>query len=422
MPAPDEAPVVGLLLPPPEAAVAAVACWEAGEAVLPLDPGARDLELRGVFETLRPTHLLDGDGRRPLPGGVPVPAGVVAVVATSGTTGEPRGVELTRAGLLASAAAVSEALGRAEGDRWLCCLPLHHVAGLAVVGRAWAEEVPVVVASRFGASEVAAAPEVTLVSLVPTMLERLLHGGADLRRFRRILLGGAPVDPLLVRRAESAGSAVSLTYGLTETWGGVVHDGHALSGVELRLEPSGEAGRGRCGAGESGEPGEGEILVRAPMVMRAYRLRPQESAATLGPDGWLRTGDLGLFDEAAGGRLRILERIADVVNTGGVKVSPSEVERVLRAHPGVADVCVAGRPDPEWGQRVVAWVVPKDPASPPTLAELRAFAGERLSAPKVPREAVLVEAIPRSAGGKPLRRLLGAPGAGPSGPPGAVGP
>jgi acyl-CoA synthetase (AMP-forming)/AMP-acid ligase II len=143
--------------------------------------------------------------------------------------------------------------------------------------------------------------------------------------------------------------------------------------------------------------------------MRGYRLWPEGTAAAIDAAGWYRTGDLGRFDPQAGGRLRIVERMGDVVNTGGVKVSPTEVEQVLAGHPAVADVCVAGRPDPDWGQRVVAFVVPAEPGAPPALDDLRAFAREELAAPKLPREIVILPAIPRTPGGKPLRRLLPGP-------------
>ena len=138
MPADDEAEAVAVLLPAPEAARAVPALWEAGEAVVPLDPSAPEAELRRSLATLRPTALLDRDGRHSRPDGVPVAAGVAAVVTTSGTTGERKGVELTFAGLAASGSAVAAALGGAPETGWLCCLPVHLVAGLAVVGRAWA--------------------------------------------------------------------------------------------------------------------------------------------------------------------------------------------------------------------------------------------------------------------------------------------
>ena len=198
------------------------------------------------------------------------------------------------------------------------------------------------------------------------------------------------IDPALLTAARDTGMAVSTTYGLTETWGGIVHDGHPLDGVELRLD---------------GPPGasEGEVCVRAPMVMRGYRLDPDGTAAAFDDDGWLHTGDVARDD---GERLWIVDRLRDLVKTGGVSVSPTEVERVLARHPAVADVCVAGRPDPEWGERVVAYIVPQsgtDRSRPRRPAGPR---GRRTGRPKLPREVVAVAAIPRTPGGKPLRRLL----------------
>jgi O-succinylbenzoic acid--CoA ligase len=403
MPAKDEAEAVAVLLPPPAAAHVAVDLWEAGEAVVPLDPAAPSADLRRSLEALRPTALVDADGRHPRPGGVPVAAGVAAVVATSGTTGERKGVELTFAGLAASGAAVASAMSgdsrdsASGGGGWLCCLPVHLVAGLAVVGRAWVTAAPITVHAGFDPSAVgeAARRGATFVSLVPTMLRRLLDADPGAAaRFGHILLGGGPVDPALLARAGEAGATVSTTYGMTETWGGVVHNGHPLPGVEIRLDPPSADGE------------IGEILLRAPMLMRGYRLWPEGTDAAIDAAGWYRTGDLGRFDPDAGGRLWVVDRVGDVVNTGGVKVSPTEVERVLAAHPSVADVCVAGRSDPEWGQRVVAFVVPTEPTAAPTLADLRAFARDQLPAAKLPRELVVLPAIPRTPGGKPVRRLL----------------
>jgi acyl-CoA synthetase (AMP-forming)/AMP-acid ligase II len=140
------------------------------------------------------------------------------------------------------------------------------------------------------------------------------------------------------------------------------------------------------------------------MVMRGYRMAPEETAGAFTAGGWLRTGDAGAID--AGGRLRVVDRLRDLIITGGVNVSPSEVEAVLAGHPDVADVCVTGSADAEWGERVVAHIVPRDPGAPPALEDLRAFAGGQLSAAKLPREVVIAGEIPRTAGGKPLRRLL----------------
>jgi len=362
--------LVTVRLQAPEAALAIRSAWDRGDAVLVLDPRAPGAEVEGVLARMRPEVGVDPE--------------VAAVVVTSGTAGVPKGVELTWGGLDASAAAVGRALEVGPGDRWLACLPLHYVAGLAVLGRAWVAGTPVTVLERFDVAAVVEA-EATLVSLVPTMVRRLRDSGADLSRFRRILLGGG-----LVRER---GPNIVATYGLTETWGGVVHDGHPLAGVELAV---GEAD---------------EILVRAPMVMRGYRLASEQTAAAFTAGGWLRTGDAGTI--GADGRLRVVDRLRDLIVTGEVKVSPNEVEAVLAEHPGVADVCVVGAPDPEWGERVVAHIVATDPVAPPGLRELRAFAADLLSAAKLPREVVITAAIPRTAGGKPLRRLLIGPSAGP---------
>ena len=442
MPAQDEVEAVAVLLPAPEAARAAVEVWDDGNAVVPLDPAAPAPDLERSLAALRPTALVDKDARHRRPDGIPTAAGVAAIVATSGTTGERKGVELTFAGLKASGAAVHSAVGDPAGG-WLCCLPLHFVAGLAVVGRAWATGAPVTVQAGFDPAAIAGAARrraagarrdraddtaagqnlavrapgdgrradgpggpVAFVSLVPTMLRRLLDADPNgAAAFDHILLGGGTIDPALLERARAAGATVSTTYGMTETWGGIVHDGHPLPGVELRLDP---AVTGEDDAATAG--GAGEVLLRAPMLMRGYRLWPEGTAAAIDADGWYRTGDLGRFDPGADGRLWIVDRVGDIVKTGGVKVSPTEVERVLAGHPAVAEVCVAGRPDPEWGQRVVAFVVPAATTDPPALADLRAYARQHLSPAKLPREVVLVDAIPRTAGGKPLRRLLRDPG------------
>ena len=359
-------PVTIVRAAPPAAAEAVLEAWHGGRPVLVLNPQAPGPEIERVLARLRPHEEVASD--------------VAAVVVTSGTTGEPKGVELTWAGLRASAQAVSAVLGAGPADRWLCCLPLHHVGGLAVLARSWVTGVPVTVLPRFDVDQVAAAAgtTATLVSLVPTMARRLVDAGVDLGRFRRVLVGGGPSGAWL--------GPVTRTYGLTETWGGAVHEGHPLPGVEVAIGPG------------------DEILLRGDVVMRGYRLAPAETAAALTPDGWLRTGDAGTLD--AEGCLRVVDRLRDLVITGGVNVSPTEVERVLADHPAVADVCVAGAPDPDWGERVVAWIVARDPAAPPTLAGLRAFAAERLSAPKLPRQVVVVDAVPRTPGGKPQRRRL----------------
>lgn len=346
-------------LPRREAADVIRAAWDRGMAVAPLDPQATPEEHELALAALRPQ--------------LPVDLDVAAVLTTSGTEGEPKAVELTFTGL----AVMADAHATEPGDRLCLALPLHRVAGLAVLARAWLGGLPL----SFDLDD----PAATVVSLVPTQVRRLLASGHDLSRFRAVLVGGGPVPADI-----AALPNVVTTYGMTETWGGVVHGGRPLPGVEVTLDPD-----------------DGEILVRTRAVMRSYRGDDDATAAAFTADGRFRTGDIGGWDAAGDGRLRVVDRKRDLVITGGVNVSPSEVERVLAEHPLVADVAVAGQPDPEWGERVVAYVVPADPATgPPRLDDLRDFARARLSPPKLPREVVAIETVPRSAGGKVLRRVL----------------
>ena len=398
--------LVAIALPRPAAARAVVAAWEAGEAVLPLDPGAPAAELKGALAAARPTHCWTPRGA-PAPGGEPAEAGVAAVVATSGTADAPKVVELGADAVRWSALATSAALEAGPGDRWLCCLPVHGVAGLAMVTRAWHTGLPVEVQERFDPVAVGrAAGRATLVSLVPAMLRRLLAAGDEPARFRRVLLGWRPHPGRPGRRGDPPGVPLVRTYGLTETFGGMATTA-TPSGTEVQSgsvdnRPTDPAAGLPSRAGGPAM-GEGEISIRGPMLFRRYRGDPDRTAAVL-RDGWLSTGDLGRLEPD--GRLTVLGRADDLVISGGVNVHPDEVEAVLASHPAVAEAAVAGRPDPEWGQRVTAFVVARDPASPPTLAELRAHARERLAAAKAPRELVLVPALPRGPSGKLLRRLL----------------
>ncbi|MGE3619412.1 MAG: class I adenylate-forming enzyme family protein [Acidimicrobiia bacterium] len=348
--------------------------WDRGDAVAPLDPRLPPPARAAVLEALAPTAVLDAGGERTaLAGGRPVEDGDALVVATSGTTGVPKAVVLTHAAVEASARATSDRLGvDPSTDTWLCCLPLSHVGGLSVVTRALRTGTPLVVHDRFDPAAVRAAAHdgATLTSLVPTALARI-----DPAAFRRILLGGQAPP------AERPPWVIA-TYGLTETGSGIVYDGLPLDGVELRVAD------------------DGEVQVRAPMLLRAYRDGTDPRTA----DGWFPTGDLG---ELASGRLTVLGRRGDMIVTGGENVWPAPVERVLRRAPGVADVAVVGRPDPEWGQRVVAVVVPSDPARPPTLQDLREVVRAELPAYAAPRAVELVARLPRTASGKVRREDLG---------------
>ncbi|MCJ7670536.1 MAG: fatty acid--CoA ligase family protein, partial [Acidimicrobiia bacterium] len=384
--------LVAIILPRSAAAVAVARAWDAGEAVAVLDPTAPPGVQARLLDLLRPTHVLDEDGRRDDSGGVGVAGDTAAVVVTSGTTAAPKGVELTTNGLETMGAGFAAAFGTPATDRWLVCLPLHHVAGLAILARARVSGAGLVVHDGFDLGAVASSPateQTTLVSLVPTMLHRLLAADAPLHSFRRIVTGGAPLPPAVRAHATAAGAQVVDAYGMSETWGGILLDGTPIAGAAVTLGD------------------DAEVLVRGPMVMRAYRLRPDETAAAFTPDGWLRTGDIGVQDPD--GSVRIVDRQKDLVISGGVNVSPRAVEEALADHPDIDDVAVAGTADAEWGERVVAYVVPRDPRAPVTLAELRSFGSESLGAAALPRELVLVDAIPRTTGGKILRRELRRP-------------
>jgi len=304
---------------------------------------------------------------------------VHTVIRTSGTTGVPKRVELTYANHAASAAASAARLGAEPGDRWLCPLPLHHVGGLNVLIRSAINHTTVLLQREFDAARVKAtleAGEVTLASLVPTMLVRLREAG--LRQapgLRAIALGGGPVPAGLLDWAAETGIPVVPVYGMTETCSQIVagSPGRVLPGVELEIAP------------------DGEILVRGAMVA------PGELAG----DGWLHTGDLGRLDED--GRLHVLGRLKELIVTGGENVAPLEVEQALLAHPAVNDAGVAGLPDPEWGEAVTAFVVMSEPAG---AEELREWCRERLEPFKVPKAVHVVPALPRSPGGKLLRDRL----------------
>ncbi|WP_283134728.1 AMP-binding protein [Rhizohabitans arisaemae] len=374
-------PVHAVVLPPgPELRHAVAEALDGGPAVLPLNPGSPAPALRGLLTALRPTHLRDEDGVRPLRGGAGVPAEIAVVIATSGSTGVPKGVQLSAHALRASAAASLARLGATPGERWLCCLPISHVAGLQVLVRALLSGSEPIVHEGFDPGAVAASGA-DRVSLVPTQLRRMIDLGYDLSGFRSILLGGAPAPPGLLAEAAGRGARVVTTYGMSETCGGCVYDGLPLDGVDLDLDPL------------------GRIRIAGEVLFSGYR----DPAAPYGAPGespgkWFTTSDLGVFE---GGRLRVLGRADHVINTGGEKVVAETVAAVLGTHPDVRDVVVVGRPDPEWGERVVAVVVPRDPAAPPVLAALREHVKERLPGHAAPRELRLVDAVPSLPSGKP---------------------
>lgn len=357
--------------------------WDDGDAVLVVDRRLAPPARATLLERARPHVVVTAQGVRPGERGAPPVHGDDAlVVATSGTTGTPKLVVHTRSGVEAHARAVHQHLAvDARRDRWLACLPLAHLGGLGVVLRSIVTETPFDVLDGFDAETVAAAPTAlgtTLVSLVPTSLDRV-----DARSFRYVVLGGS-ADP-----TERPPNVVH-TYGLTETGGGVVYDGVALPGVEVDVQPlpdpSDPTGR------------DGRIRLRSPTLARGLRLGDGTVVPVATDDGWLVTGDLGHLD--ARGHLVVAGRADDLIISGGENVWPNAVEAILARHPSVAEVVVLGRPDPTWGQRVVARVVPADAARPPSLDDLRALVREELAAHAAPRELELVEALPRTNLGK----------------------
>jgi O-succinylbenzoic acid--CoA ligase len=378
---------------------------------------ARELAARlitagsGAGPAVLPTGPEDPSPRAALV--APVPAGVAAVVTTSGSTGVPKAVLLSGSALAASAAATSARLG-GEG-RWLLAMPAHHVAGIQVLLRSARAGSPAAVMDlREGfrpdgfaaALETAAADgagAVSRTSLVPTQLRRLLDdadgagsgAGLDgLRSLDAVLLGGAAAEPALLARARAAGVRVVTTYGMSETCGGCVYDGTPLDGVSVELDDPDSSGTGR-------------VVLGGSTVAEGYRGADEAAAADFLPGRRFRTSDLGRFD--ADGRLEILGRADDVIVTGGEKVAPSAVEQALLAVPGVREACVVGVPDPEWGARVVAVVAGGDGAAldaASVRAEVAAGLARQGLGRAAPRSVRVLDSVPVHGIGKPDRAAV----------------
>ena len=310
------------------------------------------------------------------------------VVETSGSTGLPKRVVLSRAAVLASVRATERRLG--GSGRWLLALPASYVAGVQVICRSLvAGHPPVVLDEHPSFAEATAATRsgdggsAAFVSLVPTQLHRLLEvpeDAAALRDFHTVLLGGGPIDAGLRERAAAVGVRVVATYGSAETSGGCVYDGHPLDGVALAVGP------------------DGRIRIGGPTLFDRYDGDPVLTAEVL-VDGWFLTADAGRLDED--GRLRVLGRIDDVVLSGGVNVPAPAVAERLREHAGVRAAEVLGIPDDEWGQRVVAFVV-----GDLSLDDARSWVAAVHPRSWAPRDVVLLDALPMLTNGKPDRLRL----------------
>jgi O-succinylbenzoic acid--CoA ligase len=379
---------VALVLPAGvDFAVTLHACLLMGAVALPVD--LRLAPAERAERAAAADHVVDAapaapESGRLAPAAEPREDAVALAVHTSGTTSAPKLVELTWGNISANALGSAVALGFDRRERWLCPLPLTHVGGLMVLLRSLIYGTAAhVLPAPFDADRATDAlmeDGITLASLVPTMLGRMLDAGlAHPPALRAVLLGGAPADPALLTRAAAAGVPVAQTYGLTETCSQATTSapgepetaGWPLPRVQVDVEP------------------DGEILVSGP---------------TVAGGGTVRTGDLGRFDER--GRLIVVGRKADTIVTGGENVAPAEVEAVLLAHPAIADAGVFARRHPEWGEAVTARVVLR-PGTAATPEELRAFCAERLARFKVPKTVELsAGALPRTPSGKLLRREL----------------
>lgn len=423
--------VAALMAPGTEFLALLHAAQIGGWALVPPNPRLRRDELRRLLDHAAPALLLHDAAHaaaadaavglcrirdiRALPPAGPRPGdavaadpeAVVALVCTSGTTGAPKAVELTSAAFEAGAAASLQRLGVAADDRWLAAMPMCHVGGLSIAVRAALAGMTIVQHDGFDAARVDRSLRhdgIAFVSLVPTMLARVLDAGGDTpypASLKAVVLGGGRLPPALVARAARIGLPLVATYGMTETAAMVTTSlpgdavrhpgsaGHPLDGVAVRIDAP-------------GADGVGEIVVRGAQVCRGYFRDAARTARTL-RDGWLHSGDLGRID--ADGRLWVEVRRTDLIVTGGENVIPEEVEEVLAAHPDVAEAAVYGEADDEWGQQVVAAVVPRrDGAVEPEA--LRAWCRERLAGFKVPRRVRLAAELPRTASGKVIRALL----------------
>lgn len=345
--------------------------WEHGDAFFPLDMRLSPQAQQGQLRTAAPTKIIESDGEiRSLSQGSYVEEGDAYVVLTSGTTGNPKGVVHTFDSMRASCQGTNGALQITKNDGWICGLPPAHVGGLSVITRSILSGIPVHIFEGFSELEVSQAQDLgaNLISVVRAVISRL-----DLSSFKAVLLGAQSPPKDLPANFVT-------TYGMTETGSGVVYNGRPLEGVNIQCSR------------------DGEILLQAPMLARIYR----DGRPLLDDKGWYHTGDVGLVEDS--GKIEVLGRASEVINSGGEKLHPNKIEDVLRDIPGVLDVAVIGVEHDKWGQEVVAVVVLEDGLGAPfDLSAMRDALSTQLAPWAVPKRTYSARAIPKTALGKVRR-------------------
>ena len=351
--------------------------WDAGDAVLPIDLSAPRAHVESILHSMAPSAVIDAGGDRVrLKGGVPVEDGDAVVITTSGTTGTPKGVIHTHDSMAAASRITAEATRTTPDSHWLACLPLAHIGGFSVITRALHAQAGLTVTDGFNADDFVSVARSggTHVSLVPTVLGRVSVTGWEL-----VLLGGSSIPD------DRPPNCVA-TYGMTETFGGVVYDEMPLAGVDVRTDA------------------HGVMMIRSPSLFRGYRdPGGLTTPAPIDDDGFYPSGDVGSVDPF--GRVTVDGRSDDLIISGGVKIWPEPLERVICGHPSVHECAVVGSPDPEWGQRVVAVVVSESPTDMPTLDSIRDLVKATMPAASAPKELVITDTLPKTSSGKIRRRL-----------------
>ena len=338
--------------------------WNAGDAVFPIDQRLPQVAKDSLIKQFKPSVLIDGTGSIvTLANSEPTEEHDALVIATSGSTGNPKGVLHTHDSILALLNMSQARLQTDSSTHWLLCLPVSHVAGFSVLARSIVFGNPISILPKFDEGEVQAAANngATHVSLVPTALNRI-----DPAIFDTILLGGAAAPPDLPAN-------VITTYGMTETFGGIAYNAMPLDGVEVRVRDE-------------------HIDLRSPSLFRTYRGANSKQVS----EAWYETGDNGTFTN---GVLQVFGRSDDMIITGGENVWPNAVEKIICTIPGVERVVVSGINDAQWGQRVVAWIVTRN-ADTPSLEDVRQHVKQQLPSFCAPSELRVVREIPTTSLGK----------------------